>query len=76
MSIDPDVRPITDITARLEQQFIEEYIRQRGHTPGHLEALGEADRRALLRDATKHAAAKLAEVESRAHYIREIHGER
>jgi hypothetical protein len=76
MSSDPDVRPLEDQNARLEQAFREEFIRMRGHDPAALHDLPEAERVLLLKQASAHAAARLAEVESRAHYVHDIHGSR
>jgi hypothetical protein len=64
-----------DRQARLERAFIEEFIRNRGYDPLALDELPEAERKRLLTEASVHAAAKLAEVESRAHYVHEIHDE-
>jgi hypothetical protein len=71
-----DIRPIEDPTAHLERALIEQFIRTRGYDPARLKDLKEDERRKLLRDASAYAAAKLAEVESRAHYVDELHGER
>ena len=76
MSHDPDAQPIEDQTAHLEQAFIDEFIRMRGHDPSHLGALPAHEREQLLTQAAIHAASKLAEVEARAHYVHTIHGER
>ena len=76
MTNDPDIRPMEDQMARLEQALIEDFIRKGGHDPAHLELLPQADRDELLKRASSYAAARLAEVESRAHYVHEIHGER
>src|SRR5690349_9885415 len=76
MTNDPDIRPIQDQMARLEQALIEEFIRRGGHDPAHLELLPPTEREALLKRASAYAAARLAEVEARAHYVHEIHGDR
>jgi hypothetical protein len=76
MNPDPDVRPLQDLTAHLEQAFIEEFIRRRGYDPAHLNDLPPAERDELLKQASTHAATKLAEVEARAHYVHDIHGDR
>jgi len=62
--------------AHLEQALIEEFIRKGGHDPAHLELLPPTEREALLKRASAYAAARLAEVEARAHYVHEIHGDR
>jgi hypothetical protein len=65
-----------DQTARLEQALIDEFIRQSGHDPARLHDLPESDRDALLKEAARNAAHRLAEVEARAHYVHELHGDR
>jgi hypothetical protein len=76
MTNDADIRPIEDQMAHLEQALIEEFIRKGGHDPAHLELLPPAEREALLKRASTYAASRLAEVEARAHYVHEIHGDR
>jgi hypothetical protein len=76
MRHDPDAQPLRDQTAHLEQAFIDEFIRLRGYDSASLRALPPADRHDILKHAATYAAAKLAEVESRAHYVHEIHGDR
>jgi hypothetical protein len=67
--------PFTDPTADLERALIDEYIRSRGYDPGALQVLTEEQQIALRRDASAHAASRLAELEARAHYVNEIHGD-
>jgi hypothetical protein len=76
MSHDPDAQPIEDHTAHLERALIDEFIRMRGHDPARLGELPAAERDMLLKQASLHAASRLAEVEARAHYVHEIHGDR
>jgi hypothetical protein len=59
--------------AQLERALIDEYIRMRGHDPASLRSRVDPEARALLTDASTYAAARLTEVESRAHYVHEIH---
>jgi hypothetical protein len=75
-SRDPDIHPMEDQMAHLEQAFIDEFIRLRGRDPATLRELPARERSDLLRNAAAYASAKLAEVESRAHYIHELHGDR
>ena len=72
---DPDVRAMEDQTAHLESALIEEFIRARGHDPARLHELPPEEREHLQRDAATYAAGKLAEVESRAHFVHELHGD-
>ncbi len=58
---------------QLERALIEEYVRARGYDPRDLTALSEAERDALLKEASVHASAKLTEVESRSHYVHAMH---
>jgi hypothetical protein len=66
-------QPLEEPQAQLELALIREFLEARGHD---LEALrGRADdaARELLTQASIYAATKLTEVESRAHYIHDIH---
>ena len=59
--------------ARLEQSLIDEYVRMHGHDPERLSELVAADRDALLKGASLYASGKLSEVETRSHYVHELH---
>lgn len=67
--------PLEPPLARLEQAFIEEFVRSRGHDPGELDRLPAEQRAALLKDASVYASAKLSEVEARSHFVHAIHDE-
>ena len=71
---DTDVPPMQDQTAHLESALIEQFIRARGLDPAKLHDLPDAEREHVQREAAAYAAMKLAEMESRAHYVHEIHG--
>jgi hypothetical protein len=73
MRPDADIPAHSDQTAQLEQSFIAEFLQRRGHTAATLAAMPAADALALQREASSYASARLAEVESRAHYVHEIH---
>ena len=60
--------------AALERMYIEEYLRGRGHTLQSLQSLPAAEARQLLIEASSYASAKLAEVETRARLVQDIHG--
>ncbi len=75
MTPDADVRTVKDPNAPLERKFIDEFLRARGYDPGSLDLLPGDERRDLLQEASIFAAGKLAEFESRAHFVREIHPE-
>ncbi len=70
---DPDVHPMEDPERQLEKTLIDDFIRSRGHDPSALESLSEDERARLLTEASIHAAGKLAEVEARAHFVRNMH---
>jgi hypothetical protein len=70
---DRDIPPVRDPEARLEQALIAEFLHTLGHDASTLDALPEPQRRRLLQEASVYAAGRLAEIESRAHYIAEIH---
>jgi hypothetical protein len=57
----------------LERALIDTFVHARGFDAVKLAALSEHDRDALLKEASLYASAKLAEIESRAHYLHEIH---
>jgi len=68
----PDVPTRHDLTAQLEQALIQEFFERRGLTDAELRKLPESERHALAREASSYASARLAEVESRAHYVHEL----
>jgi hypothetical protein len=72
---DPGPPAREDQTAHLESALIEQFIRARGHDPARLHELPADQRETLLKEAASHAAGKLAEVESRAHFIHELHAD-
>jgi hypothetical protein len=67
------VRPMEDPTRRLEQAFIDKYLRVHGHDPQDVRLLPPGRAKALLEAASTYAAGRLAEFEARAHYVQEIH---
>jgi hypothetical protein len=62
-----------DPEGRLEQALITEFLRMRGLDSSTLHALPEDEARRVLTEASVYAAGRLAEVETRAHFIHEIH---
>jgi hypothetical protein len=62
-----------DPKGRLEQAFIEKYLRVHGHEPEAVRLLPPGRAKALLQAASTYAAGRLAEFEARAQYVREIH---
>jgi hypothetical protein len=67
--------PMQDPEGPLEQALIAEYLRTQGHDSRSLENLPDLERRRLLQDASTYAAAKLTEVEARARFVHELHGD-
>ena len=68
------VHPMEDPQAQLERAFIDEYIRQHGYDPASVRLRPEAEVMTLLEAASIYAAGRLAEFESRAHYVHDIRG--
>lgn len=64
---------VGDPFARLELGLINEYLRSRGHDPDALRERTDEEARRLLAEASTYAAAQLTEMESRAHYVHEMH---
>jgi len=62
-----------DPRAQLERAFIEEYLRSRSHSLDSLRQLPADEADALLNQASLFASGRLAEVESRAHLVDELH---
>jgi hypothetical protein len=71
---DFDVPPIYDPEGRLERALIAEFLQTLGHDPSTLDALPEPQRRRILQAASVYAAGRLAEIDSRRHYLAEVHG--
>jgi hypothetical protein len=68
--------PSGDPTKQLEEALIDEYLRDRGHDRHSAHALPGDEARHLLAGASLYASARLSEVEARAHYVHELHGEK
>jgi hypothetical protein len=64
---------VSDQTAQLEQAYMAEFLQLRGYTFATLRSLPQADVDTLMTQASVYASAKLTEVESRAHYVHDIH---
>ena len=62
-----------DPQAQLARLYIEEYLRSKSFTTKTLRDLPEEQARRLMVEASTYAALKLAEVETRAHMMGEIH---
>jgi hypothetical protein len=68
-----ETSPLQAPLSRLELELIDEFVRARGYDPRNLSEVPEPERSALLKDASTHASLKLTEVESRSHFLDEIH---
>lgn len=58
--------------AALEKKYILEYLSNKGYRPRDLLKLSREEARRLMTEASSYASLKLAEVESRAQFIRKI----
>ena len=68
------VQPMGDPQAQLERALMDEYIKLHGCDPESVRLRPEAEVMALLEAASTYAAGRLAEFESRAHYVHDIQG--
>lgn len=57
----------------LERKFLEEYLAGKELSLAELKKLPEAEAQTLMKEASRYASLKLAEIESRAHLKDEIH---
>ena len=71
---DHDTPPMHARFEQLEQALIDQFLQMRGFDHAAVERLAPAQRDALLKEASVYASSKLAEVESRSHLLREMHG--
>jgi hypothetical protein len=70
----PGVPTMEDPEAHLEQAFIDGYLRAKGVDAGTIHSLPETEATRLMTEASIYAASKLAEVEARAHFVHDVHG--
>ena len=61
--------------AELERELISAYVAGAGHDMQTLLARNDGEAQHLLTDASMYASSRLAEVESRLHYLRGLRGE-
>jgi hypothetical protein len=74
MTFERAERALEDPNAQLETALIDEFLRTRGLDRRKLRDLPEAQARQLRKEASAYATARLTELESRAHFVQEIHG--
>jgi hypothetical protein len=72
---EPDARALEDPEGQLEKALIEEFLRARGLDSSAVHALPADEAKRVLTEASVYAATKLAEVESRARFVHQIHGD-
>ncbi|MBI5879404.1 MAG: hypothetical protein HZB53_17285 [Chloroflexi bacterium] len=65
---------LEDRQAELLRMFEEEYLQARGYTYHTVQQLPAAQAHKLLVDASTYASNKVAEVQTRAHMLDELHG--
>jgi hypothetical protein len=70
---EPDVTPMEEPLAALERRLINEYLERAGEDLEALRTRNDEAAHKIMRDAITYAAIRLSEVESRAHYVRELH---
>jgi hypothetical protein len=73
---DPDARVMEDPEGQLERTLIEEFLRSRGLDEIAVRALPDPEAKRVRTEASQYAAAKLAEVNARAHFVHDIHGDK
>ena len=64
---------VGDPLSELERAFMAEFLQDRGHTLESVRALPPDQAHALLQQASVYASCRLTEVESRAHYVDDMH---
>ena len=64
---------VGDPLSELERAFMAEFLQDRGHTLETVRTLPPAEAHALLQQASVYASCRLTEVESRAHFVADMH---
>jgi hypothetical protein len=64
---------IDDVHPHLEKMLIETYLKGKGYDREELKSMPKAVVRQLLTEASTYASGKLAEMEGKAHLMRELH---
>ena len=70
-----DRPPLEEPLAELERELITAYVLGAGQDLQHLLAQDDDRSRSLLAAASQYATARLAEIETRSHYLRSLRGE-
>ena len=71
--METNTTPVEDPLAALERLLLDEFLALRGFTRGSVGQLPASEAAMLLSAACEHVSLRLAEIESRAHYVDEIH---
>jgi hypothetical protein len=58
----------------LERKLIVEFLQLRGYDPQTIDKVPEPERHAILTEASIYASSRLTEIESRSHFVHELHG--
>lgn len=70
---DDDQPVMEDMHAILERALIEAFLKGKGYSIETLKDLPKAEAKKLMREASIYASGKLAELEERAHFMKELH---
>jgi hypothetical protein len=70
---EPQSASVGDPRSELERAIMAEFLHDRGHTLSSARALPTAEAHALLQQASVYASCRLTEVESRAHFVDDMH---
>jgi hypothetical protein len=68
--------PLHDLLADLERHLIEAYLAGAGQDLTALTARSDEEAHRWLREASRYASARLSEIEARARYLHDLHGDR
>jgi hypothetical protein len=66
---------LEDPQAQLERALIDEFLHEHGCTLATVHLKPPAERRSLLKQASLYAATRLAEIDARAAYVHDLHGD-
>jgi hypothetical protein len=73
--LDPLIAPMHEPLADLEQHIVDEYVRLAGYDPDELRRRTDDHARKVMANACAEATARLALIECRSRYVRELHGQ-
>jgi hypothetical protein len=71
---DTETNALQPPLGNLERTLIDEFLRTRGLDREALNTLPETERHDLLAEASTYASARLTEIESRSHFVHDLHG--